>query len=76
VHGRHDPCICPRVVPVAESMAALTIMDHVTRQSLLRGAKGKKAKGEMLELIDRDIKVLRVLRKQLSAPLGKRVRNR
>ena len=27
VHGRHDPCICPRVVPVIEAMTALTIMD-------------------------------------------------
>lgn len=76
VHGRHDPCICPRVVPVAESMAALTIMDHVTRQRLLRGSKGKKAQGETVELIDRDITVLRLLRKQLSAPLGKRARTR
>ncbi|MBK7257899.1 MAG: chorismate synthase [Ignavibacteriae bacterium] len=76
VHGRHDPCICPRVVPVAESMAALTIMDHLTRQRLLRGSKGKKAQGETVELIDRDINVLRLLRKQLSAPLGKRARTR
>lgn len=27
VHGRHDPCICPRVVPVIESMIAITILD-------------------------------------------------
>lgn len=27
VHGRHDPCILPRVVPVVESMAALVILD-------------------------------------------------
>ncbi|MBD98048.1 chorismate synthase [bacterium] len=27
VTGRHDPCICPRVVPVIEAMAALSIMD-------------------------------------------------
>lgn len=25
--GRHDPCICPRIVPVAESMAALVLVD-------------------------------------------------
>lgn len=29
VHGRHDPCIIPRFIPVAESMAALTIADHL-----------------------------------------------
>ncbi len=27
VKGRHDPCICPRVVPVVESMIALTVVD-------------------------------------------------
>lgn len=27
VKGRHDPCICPRAVPVVEAMMALTILD-------------------------------------------------
>ncbi len=27
IQGRHDPCICPRVVPVAEAMAALVLAD-------------------------------------------------
>ncbi len=27
VHGRHDPCIVPRAVPVVEAVAALTILD-------------------------------------------------
>lgn len=31
VGGRHDPCICPRIIPVAESMAAMTIADHFLR---------------------------------------------
>ena len=29
VKGRHDPCICPRMVPVAEAMVAITILDHL-----------------------------------------------
>ena len=29
VEGRHDPCICPRAVPVAEAMVALTLADHL-----------------------------------------------
>jgi chorismate synthase len=37
IEGRHDPCICPRVVPVAESMMALTLMDVWLRQRALRG---------------------------------------
>lgn len=28
ISGRHDPCICPRVVPVAEAMTALVLADH------------------------------------------------
>jgi chorismate synthase len=37
IGGRHDPCICPRVVPVAESMMAITLMDVWLRQRALRG---------------------------------------
>lgn len=29
VKGRHDPCICPRVVPVVEAMMALTLIDFL-----------------------------------------------
>ncbi|WP_407356900.1 chorismate synthase [Methanolobus sp. WCC5] len=31
IHGRHDPTIPPRMVPVAESMMALVITDHMIR---------------------------------------------
>ena len=37
IEGRHDPCICPRVVPVAESMMALVLADVWLRQRALRG---------------------------------------
>lgn len=33
--GRHDPCICPRIVPVIEAMAAITLEDHLKRQAAL-----------------------------------------
>jgi chorismate synthase len=36
VEGRHDPCICPRAVPIAEAMVALTLIDHWMRQQLSR----------------------------------------
>ncbi len=36
VTGKHDPCICPRVVPVAEAMLAVVIADHMLRQRSLR----------------------------------------
>lgn len=32
VTGRHDPCIIPRFIPVAESMVALVLADHLLRQ--------------------------------------------
>jgi len=31
VKGRHDPCICTRIVPVAEAMVAITLLDHFLR---------------------------------------------
>lgn len=37
IQGRHDPCICPRVVPVAEAMMAITLVDAWLGQRALRG---------------------------------------
>ncbi|MHC1600671.1 MAG: chorismate synthase [Candidatus Methanospirareceae archaeon] len=31
IKGRHDPCICPRIVPVAEAMIALVLVDYLLR---------------------------------------------
>lgn len=31
--GRHDPCICPRIVPVIEAMTCIVIEDHVLRNA-------------------------------------------
>jgi chorismate synthase len=33
--GRHDPCIVPRAVPVAESMVAVVLTDHAIRAGLI-----------------------------------------
>ena len=33
--GRHDACICPRIVPVVEAMACLVLEDHYKRQAAL-----------------------------------------
>lgn len=35
VPGRHDPCICPRIVPVAEAMMALVLGDAYLRQQAI-----------------------------------------
>lgn len=36
VHGRHDPTVLPRLVPVAEAMLALVLADHLLRQRMAR----------------------------------------
>lgn len=36
VKGRHDPCIVPRIIPVAEAMLALVLADAVLEQAKYR----------------------------------------
>lgn len=36
-HGRHDPCLLPRFVPMAEAMVAITLADHFLRQQAATG---------------------------------------
>jgi chorismate synthase len=36
VQGRHDPCLCPRAVPVAEAMVALVLADHWLRSRAMQ----------------------------------------
>ncbi len=35
--GRHDPCLCPRICPVAEAMAALVLADMFLEQKARKG---------------------------------------
>ena len=37
-HGRHDPCVGIRGVPVGEAMVACVLADHLLRQRALRGS--------------------------------------
>lgn len=34
VKGRHDPCLCPRAVPIAEAMVNLVLVDHLLASKL------------------------------------------
>jgi chorismate synthase len=34
--GRHDPCLLPRFIPMAEAMVAITLADHALRQAAAR----------------------------------------
>ncbi len=36
IHGRHDPCILPRIIPVAEAMLALVLADCLLEQAKYR----------------------------------------
>jgi chorismate synthase len=41
VEGRHDPCIAPRIVPVAECMLAMVILDAMLEQAKYREFAGE-----------------------------------
>lgn len=41
IQGRHDPCLCPRVVPVAEAMTCLTLADALLRQRAIESWRPK-----------------------------------
>jgi chorismate synthase len=59
VKGRHDPCICPRIVPVAEAMVALVLIDHILMQAKISTGKlHLKEIRRKLDLIDRQILLL------------------
>jgi len=37
IHGRHDICVLPRIVPVCEAMVSIVLTDHLLRQKAVRG---------------------------------------
>jgi chorismate synthase len=41
ITGRHDPCLCPRVVPVAEAMTCLALADALLRQRAIESYRPK-----------------------------------
>lgn len=58
IEGRHDPCICPRVVPVAEAMVALVLIDHILLQDRISKMDTLKALREKIDTIDHEIALL------------------
>lgn len=71
VTGRHDPCICPRVVPVVESMIALVLADHLVRQALVRPAGSPAAIRTEIDLLDDALLTLLVERQELVRRIGR-----
>jgi len=41
IKGRHDPCICPRIIPVAEASVAIVMVDHLIRSGFINPCKIK-----------------------------------
>ncbi len=70
VKGRHDPCLCPRVVPVVESMIALVLADHLLRQNLLKRDGRVTAVRREIDLLDDMLTVLLSERDELVRDVG------
>lgn len=65
--GRHDPCICPRIVPVAEAMVALVLLDHLLLQERISSETETEQRREKLATIDLQILLLLARRRRLRA---------
>lgn len=76
VEGRHDPCLCPRIVPVVESMIALVIADHLMRQTMLARITSIRRIRDHIDLTDEMILLLLNYRQDLVREVGrwKRIR--
>jgi len=66
VKGRHDPCICPRIVPVAEAMVALVILDHLLMQEKLTDNTESESIQSKIETIETQLLLLLAQRVNLS----------
>ncbi|MBI4777228.1 MAG: chorismate synthase [Deltaproteobacteria bacterium] len=71
ISGRHDPCICPRIVPVVESMAAIVLYDAWLANERLQndGNSLDKLRNEV-DRIDAEILDLLRLREEVSVDIG------
>jgi chorismate synthase len=58
IDGRHDPCICPRIVPVAEAMVALVLIDHLLMQERIAQQKELPQLESMVKTIDTQLILL------------------
>jgi chorismate synthase len=72
VRGRHDPCLCPRIVPVAEAMVALVLYDALLSQREIEAGEEtlEGMRGE-IDRIDRQLLELLVGRGDVSLRIGR-----
>jgi len=69
IGGRHDPCICPRVVPVAEAMVALVLLDHLLMQERLTENQDADVVQQKVSNIDQHLLLLLTQREELTSNL-------
>ncbi len=71
-HGRHDICIIPRIIPVAEAMIKLVLADAINHQKLITNDKLELADfRETIDKIDEDILIALGRRQNISELIGK-----
>jgi chorismate synthase len=71
IEGRHDPCLCPRIIPVAESMIALVLLDKLLIQNMIKKTPTIGKLREQIDLIDKNILILIAERQKLVKEIGK-----
>jgi chorismate synthase len=70
VTGRHDPCLCPRVVPVVESMVSLVIADHLLRQRMISDKRNVSAVRRQIDYLDEMMTIILSQRGELVRQVG------
>jgi chorismate synthase len=71
IKGRHDPCLCPRIVPIAEAMVALVLLDRIMIQEMIIEKNELTDLRKMIDIIDKNILFLLSMRKGASLKIGK-----
>jgi chorismate synthase len=71
VQGRHDICLIPRIIPVAEAMLKLVFADAISYQNLVLGKeKNLNDLREAIDKIDEDILISLIRRQKISEQIG------
>ncbi len=70
IAGRHDPCICPRVVPVAEAMVGLVLLDHILMQERISRDEDLNVLRKKIDTIDTELILLLAQRQRLAEKIG------
>jgi chorismate synthase len=70
VEGKHDPCLCPRIIPVAESMIALVLIDKILTQKMLPKSNTLNELRKDIDFLDKNILLLLSERQNISKLIG------